>query len=557
MEYIAGAMPSIAGFFTQRPIDWQQYEDPSSEQTSLHDLTASAAAPEAAPEAASATAAIAPAAAVAPAAASPAAAPLSAHEAATIAAQEAKAAMEAQVELEETMAAESGRAARAGKWIPTRGNSTRSSVYGRSCLPDELQHEQFPLRDQAEAIFILADKDHDGRLNLSELRDIMHRPELAEMAMENYSKGREDERVTLEEFLAEVKRTFLLSAKAAERMLFIYEKTLKKAKAKQAEEAAAQADAAKAAAQAEMRSHTRAALKKGDPLSMSTYAEPAEPAGAEPAAAAAATTIAAPAAVEAAAEATTQRVTGQRVAAKRVTAHHVVTARHVPAAAETAAAETAAASAPAALAPAAAAPASVTADAQQGEGSLFAWLLGSGSGSTSREADPEEIQHSALATPVKPFANEGPAATSSDAPPGWFGIIFGSTDPKADLAPTTPIAGRAVGGADDFYGHSPDGRAAALVAADEVAREEELKAARAADEAAAAKEVAEAMAAKAAAEAAVAVAVAEAAIANAEALAAAAGQQLPAERRQSWRHIFGSAGSGSAHTRGVPSATQS
>lgn len=34
--------------------------------------------------------------------------------------------------------------------------------------------------------------------------------------MGNYTKGREDERVTLEEFLVEVKKTYDLSPKAAE-----------------------------------------------------------------------------------------------------------------------------------------------------------------------------------------------------------------------------------------------------------------------------------------------------------------------------------------------------
>lgn len=75
-------------------------------------------------------------------------------------------------------------------------------MYGRRHLPKELKPEEFPLRDKAEEIFILADKDHDGKLSLQELRDIMHRPTMADQAMANYLKGREDDsdkRVTLHE----------------------------------------------------------------------------------------------------------------------------------------------------------------------------------------------------------------------------------------------------------------------------------------------------------------------------------------------------------------------
>ena len=51
----------------------------------------------------------------------------------------------------------------------------------------------------------------------------------------------EDERVTLEEFLAEVKKTYDVSPKVAEKMLFIYERTLKQRNAER-EEAEAEGD---------------------------------------------------------------------------------------------------------------------------------------------------------------------------------------------------------------------------------------------------------------------------------------------------------------------------
>ena len=75
---------------------------------------------------------------------------------------------------------------RIGQWTDA-GANPRNTIYGRSNLPEELKNEQFALRSQAEAIFILADKDHDGRLDLNELRDIMHRPELAEMVRDSVS----------------------------------------------------------------------------------------------------------------------------------------------------------------------------------------------------------------------------------------------------------------------------------------------------------------------------------------------------------------------------------
>lgn len=88
-----------------------------------------------------------------------------------------------------------------------------------------------------------------------QLREIMHRPELAEAAMENYTKARRasvagDERVVLQEFLAEIKKMYDLSPKAAEKMLFIYEKTMRqrKEKAEQAAEQAAEAPAVEVAA---------------------------------------------------------------------------------------------------------------------------------------------------------------------------------------------------------------------------------------------------------------------------------------------------------------------
>ena len=127
----------------------------------------------------------------------------------------------------------------------------RLSLYGRSELPPELS--TFELREKAESIFIMADKDHDGRLNLAELRDIMHRPEMAEQVLANYMSGQvrqqrggsaADERVSLEEFLAEVKRTYDLSSRVAEKMLFIYERTLKQRIAEREEPAAADDDVA-------------------------------------------------------------------------------------------------------------------------------------------------------------------------------------------------------------------------------------------------------------------------------------------------------------------------
>ena len=110
-------------------------------------------------------------------------------------------------------------------------------------MPEELSYDTFPLREKAEEIFILADKDHDGRLSLNELRDIMHRPEMAEAALQNYTKGREDERVTLQEFLEEVLKSYKISAKVAEKMLWIYEKTLTERRRQREEEANAPAEA--------------------------------------------------------------------------------------------------------------------------------------------------------------------------------------------------------------------------------------------------------------------------------------------------------------------------
>lgn len=59
------------------------------------------------------------------------------------------------------------KAERAKKWMADPDND-RTTTYGRSFLPDELEGEQFPLREKAEEIFILADKDGDGRLDLVE-----------------------------------------------------------------------------------------------------------------------------------------------------------------------------------------------------------------------------------------------------------------------------------------------------------------------------------------------------------------------------------------------------
>ena len=78
---------------------------------------------------------------------------------------------------EASTAAAGGKEARAAKWGDTSKQSSRVTVYGRSELPQELA--EFALRPKCEEIFLLADKDHDGRLDLEELRDIMHRPEMA------------------------------------------------------------------------------------------------------------------------------------------------------------------------------------------------------------------------------------------------------------------------------------------------------------------------------------------------------------------------------------------
>lgn len=61
------------------------------------------------------------------------------------------------------------KAERAKKWLANPDND-RTTKYGRQFLPEELQDEQFPLREKAEEIFILADKDGDGRLDLVEVR---------------------------------------------------------------------------------------------------------------------------------------------------------------------------------------------------------------------------------------------------------------------------------------------------------------------------------------------------------------------------------------------------
>ena len=134
-------------------------------------------------------------------------------------------------------ASKSGSRQRAG----SSSGSRRASLYGRAYLPSDLA--DFELRAKAEEIFILADKDQDGRLDIGELRLIMYRPEMAEQAMGNYMNGRAarhaeeapDERVTLEEFLAEVKKTYDVSETVAQKMLFIYERTLRQRNAEREE----------------------------------------------------------------------------------------------------------------------------------------------------------------------------------------------------------------------------------------------------------------------------------------------------------------------------------
>ena len=142
--------------------------------------------------------------------------------------------------------------ARADKWTANKG--TRTTMYFRSELPDDLK--DFELRPKAEEIFILADRDGDGKLSMSELRDIMHRPEMTDQVMSNYTSAEtrqretvlkqltdaNDERVTLEEFLAQVKKSYDTSKRVAEKMLFIYERELRNRQ--EAEEAAAAAPAA-------------------------------------------------------------------------------------------------------------------------------------------------------------------------------------------------------------------------------------------------------------------------------------------------------------------------
>lgn len=145
--------------------------------------------------------------------------------------------------------------AKATRWAGS--GSARATVYGRRNLPSDLA--DFELRAKAEEIFILADKDHDGRLDVSELRDIMYRPEMAEQVMGNYMSGRQesarhedeetDERVTLEEFLAEVKKTYDVSKKVAEKMLFIYERTLRERNEAREKEEQEEADVPQEAAQ--------------------------------------------------------------------------------------------------------------------------------------------------------------------------------------------------------------------------------------------------------------------------------------------------------------------
>ena len=141
-----------------------------------------------------------------------------------------------------------GKQGRANRWGGGGGN--RTSLYGRRDLPPELAN--FALREQAERIFILADKDKDGKLNLQELRDIMHRPDMAEQALQNYDKARRasiqgiDDRVALYDFLQELKRMHDISPKVAEKMLFIYEKMLKEKAAKEEAEKEEGGDGGKA-----------------------------------------------------------------------------------------------------------------------------------------------------------------------------------------------------------------------------------------------------------------------------------------------------------------------
>ena len=149
------------------------------------------------------------------------------------------------------------KAARGKRWGAAPAENERSSLYGRGELPPELA--DFELRAQAEELFIRADKDQDGRLNLAELREIMHRPEMAEIAMANYSKLRVeqsrlsrigDERVALKEFLMEVKRSYDVSPKVAEKVLWIMNRTLEQ-RAAAAKEDALDAGAGEPAAAAE------------------------------------------------------------------------------------------------------------------------------------------------------------------------------------------------------------------------------------------------------------------------------------------------------------------
>ena len=122
---------------------------------------------------------------------------------------------------------EEERVTQRGRWRPSHPRSHDSSSYWRGELPDVHVNANFPLREQAEAIFMSADKDCDGRLNMKQLRDAMTQPELAEMAIACHMLGSNDESVTLQEFLLEVKKAYNINSQAAEHMLFAYEDVLK------------------------------------------------------------------------------------------------------------------------------------------------------------------------------------------------------------------------------------------------------------------------------------------------------------------------------------------
>ena len=101
----------------------------------------------------------------------------------------------------------------------------QGSMYGRVDLPDVASNANFPLREQAEAIFASADKEEDGRLRLDGYRSILNRPEFAEIPRwaASTSVGSDaHESVTLQEFLLEVKRTYILDPQAAEGILRMY-----------------------------------------------------------------------------------------------------------------------------------------------------------------------------------------------------------------------------------------------------------------------------------------------------------------------------------------------